>query len=67
MYPVIIDLNDLKKLIELKFSSVNAQIADLTERISRQEEIVKSQLKPKEQAAKIGEQRGVIDEKVLID
>lgn len=63
LYPVIIDLNDLKKLIELKFSSVNAQIADLTERISRQEEIVKSQLKPKEQAAKIGEQRGVIDEK----
>jgi len=64
LYPVIIDLNDLKKLIELKFSSVNAQIADLTDRISRQEEMVKTQLKPKEQAAEIGElQRGVVDEK----
>jgi len=61
LYPVIIDLNDLKKLIELKFSSVNAQIAELTDRISRQEEMVK--LKPKEQSAEIAEQRGVIDEK----
>jgi len=63
LYPVIIDLNDLKKLIELKFASVNAQIAELTDRISRQEEKVKTQLKPKEQAAEIGEQRGVNDEK----
>jgi len=65
LYPVIIDLNDLKKLIELKFSSVNAQIAELTDKISRQEEMVKTQLKPKkERAAEIGEQRGVVvDEK----
>jgi len=64
LYPVIIDLNDLKKLIELKFASVNAQIAELTDRISRQEEKVETdQLTPKEQAAEIGEQRSVIDEK----